>query len=55
MTPIEDGRSVKLYVEDHFGFKHDWLGIVATVVVSFCLLFAALFGFAIMKLNFHKR
>jgi hypothetical protein len=55
MTPIEDGRSVKLYVEDHFGFKHDWLGIVATVVVSFCLLFGTLFGFAIMKLNFHKR
>ncbi|TVU42417.1 hypothetical protein EJB05_08821, partial [Eragrostis curvula] len=55
MTPMNDGKSVKMYVEDNFGFKHSWLGYVATVVVAFGVLFAALFGFAIMKLNYHKR
>ncbi|KAK3123186.1 hypothetical protein QOZ80_8AG0625730 [Eleusine coracana subsp. coracana] len=52
---MDDGRSVKVFVEDYFDFKHSWLGYVAVVVVAFGVLFAALFGFAIMKLNFHKR
>ncbi|KAL6614942.1 hypothetical protein ACP70R_037212 [Stipagrostis hirtigluma subsp. patula] len=55
MTPMDDNRSVKVFVEDYFDFKHSWLGWVATVVVSFAVLFAALFGFAIMKFNFQKR
>ncbi|XP_062195514.1 ABC transporter G family member 36-like isoform X2 [Phragmites australis] len=55
MTPMDDGRPVKVFVEDYFDFKHSWLGYVAAVVVAFGVLFAALFGFAIMKLNFHKR
>ncbi|KAG2590002.1 hypothetical protein PVAP13_5NG314600 [Panicum virgatum] len=55
MTTMEDGRTVKVFVEDYFDFKHSWLGWVATVVVGFAVLFAALFGLAIMKLNFQKR
>ncbi|RLN25163.1 ABC transporter G family member 36 [Panicum miliaceum] len=55
MTPMDDGRTVKVFVEDYFDFKHSWLGWVAAVVVGFAVLFAALFGFAIMKLNFQKR
>ncbi|CAL4975334.1 unnamed protein product [Urochloa decumbens] len=55
MTEMDDGRTVKVFIEDYFDFKHSWLGWVATVVVAFAVLFAALFGFAIMKLNFQKR
>ena len=55
MTTMEDGRTLKLFVEDYFDFKHSWLGWVATVVVGFAVLFGTLFGFAIMKLNFQKR
>ncbi|ONM41191.1 ABC transporter G family member 40 [Zea mays] len=55
MTPMDDGRAVKVFVEDYFDFKHSWLGWVAAVVVAFAVLFATLFGFAIMKLNFQKR
>uniref|UniRef100_A0A0E0JL12 ABC transporter domain-containing protein n=1 Tax=Oryza punctata TaxID=4537 RepID=A0A0E0JL12_ORYPU len=54
-TPMEDGTPVKVFVENYFGFKHSWLGWVATVVAAFALLFASLFGFAIMKFNFQKR
>jgi hypothetical protein len=49
------GRTVKAYIEDTYGFKHSWVGWVAAVVVGFAALFGALFGFAIMKLNFQKR
>ncbi|TVU11000.1 hypothetical protein EJB05_44558 [Eragrostis curvula] len=55
MTPMDDGTPVKVFVEDYFDFKHSWLGWVAAVVVAFSMLFAALFGFAIMKFNFQKR
>jgi ABC-type multidrug transport system permease subunit len=54
-TPMEDGTPVKVFVENYFGFKHSWLGWVATVVAAFAFLFASLFGFAIMKFNFQKR
>ncbi|KXG32868.1 ABC transporter G family member 36 [Sorghum bicolor] len=58
MTEMDDNNRtvvVSQYVEDYFGFKHSWLGWVAAVVVAFAVLFAALFGFAIMKFNFQKR
>ena len=55
MSRMDDGRTVKVFVEDYFDFKHSWLGGVAAVVVGFTVLFAVLFGFAIMKLNFQKR
>ncbi|KAF8676069.1 hypothetical protein HU200_047574 [Digitaria exilis] len=57
MTPMDDipGMTVKGYIEDRFDFKHSWLGGVAAAVVGFTVLFAGLFGFAIMKLNFQKR
>ncbi|TVU19429.1 hypothetical protein EJB05_35577, partial [Eragrostis curvula] len=51
----DDKRPVKVYIEDYFDFKHSWVGWAAAIVVAFAVLFAALFGFAIMKLNFQKR
>ncbi|TVU34550.1 hypothetical protein EJB05_16386 [Eragrostis curvula] len=54
-TPMDDGTLVMHFVEDYFDFKHSWLGWVAAIVVAFGVLFASLFGFAIMKFNFQKR
>ncbi|KAL5226571.1 hypothetical protein ABZP36_014836 [Zizania latifolia] len=54
-TLMEDQTPVKVFVEDYFGFKHSWLGWVAAVVAAFALLFASLFGIAIMKFNFQNR
>ncbi|GJN18417.1 hypothetical protein PR202_gb05578 [Eleusine coracana subsp. coracana] len=55
MTKMEDGTIVKVFVEEYFDFKHSMLGWVATIVVAFAVLFAFLFGLAIMKFNFQKR
>ncbi|KAF3332890.1 pleiotropic drug resistance protein 3-like isoform X3 [Carex littledalei] len=54
---MEDGtqQTVKDYVESYFGFKHDFLPVVAVVVLGFTVLFAFLFGFSIQRLNFQKR
>jgi hypothetical protein len=55
MQMDDTDKTVKMFLEDYFDFKHSWLGWVAAVLVAFALLFAALFGFAIKKLNFQKR
>ncbi|WOK99145.1 hypothetical protein Cni_G07857 [Canna indica] len=49
------GETVSEFIRSYFGFKHDFLGVVAVVVVAFTVLFAFLFGFAIMTFNFQKR
>lgn len=57
-TPLFDGVSnttVADFVRDYFGFNHSFLGVVAVVVVAFGVLFAVLFGLAIMKLNFQRK
>jgi hypothetical protein len=56
--PFFDGvttTTVAGFVSDYFGFEHGLLMVVGAVVVAFGLLFAFLFGFAIMKLDFHRK
>ncbi|KAI5005462.1 hypothetical protein ZWY2020_032705 [Hordeum vulgare] len=36
--------TVVAFLEEHFGFRHDFLGVVATMVVGFCVLFAVVFA-----------
>uniref|UniRef100_N1QXR1 ABC transporter G family member 32 n=1 Tax=Aegilops tauschii TaxID=37682 RepID=N1QXR1_AEGTA len=47
--------TVVAFLEEHFGFRHDFLGVVATMVVGFCVLFAVVFALAIRNLNFQRR
>ncbi|KAK1311943.1 Pleiotropic drug resistance protein 3 [Acorus calamus] len=49
---MTDGNqdTVEKFVRDYFGFKHDFLGIVALMVVGFTVLFAFIFAFSIKKL-----
>ncbi|KAM0925307.1 hypothetical protein ACQ4PT_004280 [Festuca glaucescens] len=50
-----NGVQVSEFVESYFGFHHDFLWVVAVVVVSFAVLFAFLFGLSIKLFNFQKR
>ncbi|KAL7259858.1 hypothetical protein ACSBR1_005679 [Camellia fascicularis] len=58
LVKLSDGIHSKptgLLVKDVFGFRHDFLGIAAFMVVFFCMLFAVIFAYAIKSLNFQKR
>ncbi|KAK4801462.1 hypothetical protein SAY86_021949 [Trapa natans] len=46
---------VKQYLEDSYGFKHDFLGVVAGVIVGFTVLFAITFAVSIKVFNFERR
>ncbi|BAT98474.1 hypothetical protein LR48_Vigan406s020300 [Vigna angularis] len=47
--------TVKGYIEDHYGFKSDFMGPVAAVLVAFTVFFAFVFSFCIKTLNFQSR
>lgn len=47
--------AIKQLLKEQFGYRHDLLGPAAIAVVSFCLLFALTFAFAIKTLNFQTR
>jgi len=50
-----NGVRVSDFVEDYFGYHHDFLWAVAVVVVAFPVLFALLFGLSLKIFNFQKR
>ncbi|KAH7841200.1 hypothetical protein Vadar_026918 [Vaccinium darrowii] len=52
---FDRGQNVEQYVRSYFGFRHDFLGYVAMIVVGFSLLFAVIFAFSIKAFNFQKR
>ncbi|KAM4111345.1 hypothetical protein ACJW30_05G060300 [Castanea mollissima] len=52
---LDTGESVEDFVRDNFGFHHDFLGVVATVVVGFAILFAFIFAMSIKVFNFQRR
>ncbi|KAL5701729.1 transcription factor [Ranunculus cassubicifolius] len=52
---LETGQEVKDFVKVYFGFRHEFLPIVITVIIGFAVLFSFLFALSIRTLNFQKR
>ncbi|KAF3447188.1 hypothetical protein FNV43_RR12368 [Rhamnella rubrinervis] len=52
---LESGQTVEDFITSYFGFRHDFLGVVAVVIVFIPLLFAFLFAYAIKAFNFQIR
>ncbi|XP_045797964.1 pleiotropic drug resistance protein 1-like [Trifolium pratense] len=51
-----DGRqTVEGFVRNYFGFKHDFLAVVAVVNVAFPIAFALVFAISIKMFNFQRR
>lgn len=52
---LESGETVSDFLRNYYGFRHEFLGVVATVSVAFPVAFALIFGFAAKYINFQKR
>ncbi|OMP00190.1 ABC-2 type transporter [Corchorus olitorius] len=50
-----DTQTVQEYLKSYFGFEHDFLGVVAGVIVGIAVLFAAIFVVSIKAFNFQRR
>ncbi|CAH9122315.1 unnamed protein product [Cuscuta epithymum] len=51
----DSDQTVKQFLDDYFGFKHNFLGVVAAVIVALPVIFGFIFAFAIKTLNFQTR
>ncbi|XXG63723.1 hypothetical protein AAC387_Pa05g1844 [Persea americana] len=52
---MESSEKVTDFVRRYFGFRHDFLGVVAAGVIGFAVLFAVVFAFSIKMLNYQRR
>ena len=48
-------KSVRQFLDENFGFKHDFVGVVATVHIGIVVMFIAAFAYGIKFLNFQLR
>eukprot|EP01018_Ginkgo_biloba_P031439 Gb_04571 [translate_table: standard] len=48
-------KPINVFLEDYFGFRHEFLAVVGAVLVIFPAFFVVLFAYAITTLNFQKR
>ncbi|WOH13107.1 hypothetical protein DCAR_0832616 [Daucus carota subsp. sativus] len=55
ITSFGKTEEVKSFLEDYYGYRYDFLGVVAVVVATFPILAAFLFAYFISKLNFQRR
>ncbi|XP_058112245.1 pleiotropic drug resistance protein 1-like [Magnolia sinica] len=49
------GEPIKALLRGYFGFKHDFLGVVAVMHIIFTVVFALIFAISIRTFNFQKR
>ncbi|XP_073357167.1 ABC transporter G family member 37-like [Aegilops tauschii subsp. strangulata] len=52
---LETGETVAEFLRSYYGFKHEFLGVIATVTMGCTVAFALLFGFSIKYINFQRR
>nr|QIS68420.1 pleiotropic drug resistance protein 1 [Lycium barbarum] len=52
---LSDEETVEQFLKRYFGFEHDFLPIVAVVIVGYTVVFGFTFAFAIKAFNFQTR
>lgn len=52
---LESGELIKDFLREYFGFRHDFLGVVAAVILGLTVLFAFIFALCIKIFNFQRR
>lgn len=53
--PMKSGEKVEDFLRNYFGFKHSMLGMVASILLIFVIVFTLIFASAIKSLNFQRR
>ncbi|KAM3688044.1 hypothetical protein ACJW31_10G120800 [Castanea mollissima] len=52
---LESGETVEDFLRNYFGFRNDFLGVVAAVIVGIPVLFGFIFALSIKAFNFQKK
>ncbi|XP_057725148.1 pleiotropic drug resistance protein 1-like isoform X2 [Arachis stenosperma] len=54
-SKIESNETVEEFLKRYFGYRNDFVGIAAILVVAFAVLFAIIFAVSVKLFNFQKR
>ncbi|PRQ26836.1 putative sulfate-transporting ATPase [Rosa chinensis] len=52
---LDSGETVDAFTRTYFGYREDFMSVVAIVLVAFSVLFGSVFAFSIKAFNFQKR
>lgn len=52
---VDTKETVQQFIRSYYGFRHDFLGYVAVIIVGVATLFTFIFAFSIRVFNFQKR
>ncbi|KAL2472415.1 ABC transporter G family member 40 [Abeliophyllum distichum] len=52
---LDTGETVEQFLRSYFGYKHEFLGVVAGIVLGFVVLFTVIFAYSIRAFNFQRR
>ena len=52
---LENEQTVEEFVREYYGYRHDFVVVVAGVILGITLLFAFTFGISIRSFNFQRR
>lgn len=55
ISAFGETKTVAAFLEDYFGFHHDFLGVTGVVLIVFPIVFAVIFAYSIGNLNFQRR
>ncbi|XP_027919830.1 pleiotropic drug resistance protein 3-like isoform X1 [Vigna unguiculata] len=55
ISAFEEKKTIVQFLEDYYGFHHDFLSVTGVVLIVFPISIAILFAYCIGKLNFQKR
>ncbi|MCL7044741.1 hypothetical protein MKW94_007516 [Papaver nudicaule] len=54
-VPGKEDQTIKAYINEHYGYENDFMGIVAGVLVGFPVFFAITYAMCIKFINFQHR
>ncbi|PVH38524.1 hypothetical protein PAHAL_5G278100 [Panicum hallii] len=55
MDKMETGETVTEFLRSYYGFRHEYLGVVAAVTMAYAIAFAFFFGLSVKYINFQRR
>lgn len=54
-TTLDTNQTVEEFLRSYFGFRHDFIGVVAAVILGLTVVFAFIFAWSIRAFNFQRR
>jgi len=55
VVKLETGETVAEFLRSYYGFRYEYLGVVAVVTMACTIAFSLFFGLSVKYINFQRR